>query len=304
MNTYRLSKPLLALCCCTLATTAAAGDKGDINFEASAGVEYDNNLTVQELDRVANVADTAALLNARVQARLNPTDKLTLKGGYRQTRKSYREFDEFDQTVGTQSLEASYDFSLLTLGSTYHRANADLDGEPFLELEQRSLYAGKLLNDRFYLRTAYNWRDKTFSGNPGRDAAAEGMDTDFFVFFNGAASFLSLGLTFEDEDANSNLFDYEGFGFRGRYSNRFSLWGRDNTFQLAWRRTERDYSAFNPAVGGRRNDVRSTLETSWEIQLSPAISAVGKVEYGNHDSNLESADYSETLASLMLKASF
>ncbi|WP_308364956.1 MULTISPECIES: hypothetical protein [unclassified Microbulbifer] len=300
----RLSNPLLALCCCALATTAAADDKADINFEASAGLEYDNNLTVQELDRVANVADTATLLNARVEGRFNPTKKLTLKGGYRHTRKAYREFDKFDQTVGNLSFEASYDFSLLTLGSSYHRANADLAGEPFLELEQRSLYAGKLLNDRFYLRAALNQRDKTFSDNPARDAAADGVDTDLFVFFNEAASFFSLGLSFEDEDADSNLFDYRGFGFRGRYSNRFSLWGRDNTFQLAWRRTERDYSAFNPAIDGPRNDVRSTLETRWEIELSPAISAVGKVEYGNHDSDLESADYSETLASLVLKASF
>jgi len=304
MNTHRLSNPLLALCCCAIATTAAAADKADINFEASAGLEYDDNLTVQELDRVANAADTATLLNAGVKGRLNPTDKLTLKGGYRQARKSYREFNEFDQTVGTLSLEASYDFSLLTLGSSYHRASADLANEPFLELEQRSLYAGKLLNDRFYLRAAFNQRDKTFSDNPARDAAADGMDTDFFVFFNGAASFISLGLTVEDEDANSNLFDYRGLGFRGRYSNQFSLWGKDNTFQLAWRRTERDYSAFNPAIDGRRNDVRSTLETRWEIELSAAIAAVGKVEYGNYDSDLASADYSETLASLMLEASF
>ncbi|MEX1034263.1 MAG: hypothetical protein WDZ30_12940 [Cellvibrionaceae bacterium] len=304
MKTHRFFTALLIGSSCVSICSTALADTFGADFKAKGGLEYDSNLNVTELDRVTEASDTARVLDARLSGDFEPTDKLSFKASYGYSEKDYRDHDGFDQIIQTLSGDASYDFSLLTLGTSYHLADAELGSDPFLELTQRSLYAGKLVDGNIYLRAAANRKQKTFDNNPNRNAEADGVDADLFVFFNGANRFISFGLIREDEDARADVFDHKAYGFRGRFSNRFVLLGKDSRVQLAWRHMRRDYANVDPQIGDRRQDIRRTAEASWQLDLTSFLSAIGKLEYGNHESNLASADYDEALASIMLQATF
>lgn len=304
MKTYLSCSTVMIALQCLCFSSAGLADKTEFDAEFKAGLEQDSNVNIRELDRSAGASDTARLLNARFGAAYKPNDQLSFKASYSYASKAYREYDDFDQTVHTLSADANYDFNFVTIGGMVHKAEADLASDPFLSLNQRSLYAGRLFDDRVYLRTAFNWKEKTFDNSPGRDANADGMDVDLFVFFNSASSFVSLGLIVEDENARSAVFDNEALGFRARLSNKFVLFGKDNQMQLGFRSMRRDYSEFDLLIGDRRHDLRRSSEASWEIAFTPFLSAIGKLEYGNHDSNLASADYSETQSSITLVAKF
>lgn len=304
MKTYLSCSTVVIALQCICLSAASLADTTEFDAEFKAGLEQDSNVNVRELDRSAGAADTARLLNAKLGGVYKPSDQLSFKASYSYASKAYREYDEFNQTVHTLSADANYDFGFATIGGMVHRADADLASDPFLNLSQRSLYAGKLFDNRVYLRMAVNRKEKTFDNNPGRDANASGMDADLFVFFNGASSFVSLGLIVEDEDARSAVFNNEALGFRARLSNKFVFLGKDNQLQLGFRSMRRDYSEFNLLIGDRRYDLRRSSEATWEMAFTPFLSAIGKLEYGNHSSNLASADYTETQSSITLVATF
>ncbi|QIL90875.1 hypothetical protein GNX18_14670 [Microbulbifer sp. SH-1] len=324
INQSRIYRSALTLCCGIFCGFATAETKTDFSFEAGAGMEHDSNLSIQELDRTQDSGDSAFLLHADARGKVDLNEALTIKAGYRHQWKNYQTFADFDQRTGTWSLDASYDFSALTLGASLYRANATLDDSPLLTLTLGSVYAGRLIGERVYLRGAFGQRDKDFSGNPLRDALADVVDSDMFVFFAGARSFISLGASWENEDAVSDSLDYRGRSLRARLSHKFTLVDFDNTLQLGWRFDRRNYAsefsavdtpldtsllpgqddALPPAPSDKRRDFRRTLEASWELAMTPSLSLTGKVSRGNHSSPVAGADYEETLASLMLSASF
>jgi hypothetical protein len=293
-----LHLPILAF------TGLSHAEDANVDFAVDTGFEHDSNVNVQELDTVAEASDVARLLNARLNGRWQATDKLTLKAGFSHAGKDYRQFKDFSQTVNTLSGDIAYDFYGTDVGTSIYQAKADLASDPFLELNQRSLYAGKLFNQRIYVRAAYNWREKSFVDAIGRNADSTGADADVFFFFNNANSFLSVGLSQEQENARSSLFDNDAFGFRGRLSNKFVLWGKNSQIQLGMRALNRDYTTIDPGLDARRQDTRKVVDARWELSLNSVLSTIATIERGNYQSTLDSADYDETVAAIQLKASF
>lgn len=273
-------------------------------FELETGAEYDSNLSVIELDKSSSEGDWSALANARLNSQWQATDKTKIKGGLSYSSKTYRDFSEFDLAIKQAFIDASYDFQPLTLGASFHYADAELDSSDFLTLQQRSIYISRLINQTIFLRAALNDQDKDFPGSSARNADNQSLAGDAFFFFNQGKTFLTVGLTGETENANANEFDYDGTNLRTSLSHQFSLWNKKNRLQLGWRYDQRDYSEITPTLEAKRNDTRRIATLEWQIETNSWLSVVGKVERGNYDSNLASANYAETVSSLMLKASF
>lgn len=284
-------------------TLQAATPKGTIRLEA--GTEYDSNLSVIELDQFSTQSDWAALLNARLNGRWKATDKLELKGGYSYLSKTYQDYENFDLVIKQLSAEVSYQFEPITLGASFHNADAELADNDLLTLRQTSLYASRLFNNRVFLRGAVNFQDKNFPGNGGRNAHNTGVAGDVFVFFQQGNTFLAAGFTQEDEDATQKQFDYTAFSLRASINHKFSAWGKASKVQLGMRDHDRDYSA---AISASENNLRSdnhrVAHIEWELQLTPKVSATSKIERGDYQSNFAAADYSETLASVTFAVTF
>jgi hypothetical protein len=287
-------------------TTVRAEDSAtaSADFEVSAGAEQDSNLNVVELDRSSNESDIAALLNAKVDANWKPVGKLSLSGGYAYSSKTYQNNDNYNLAIHQLSADAHYDFDAITMGGSYHKAKAILDGKSFLDLQQTSIYASKLINNKIYLRIAANNQNKHFSSLSERSATNTGFVGDLFIFSNGGKTFVNLGMSNEKEDAHAKQFDYSGINLKAKVANKFSLWNKENKLQLGYRYLKRDYSGITPEIREKRNDTGNIAEASWEIAFSPKISVETKLEHGKYKSNLDAADYSETRVAVLLKAKF
>lgn len=296
---FPLNTFAMVLIMSSLNVTAATTD-----FEVSAGVEQDSNLNVVELDKKSDQSDTAALLNAKVDAAWKPKEKLNLSAGYAYTSKTYQDNSEFDLAIHQLYADVNYEFSLLTAGASHHFAKAQLDGKEFLDLHQTSIYISKLINDKIYLRAAVNSQDKDFDSLSDRNAKNTGFAGDVFVFFNQGKTFVNAGVVREKENARAKQFDYKGINYKAKVSHKFTAFDKDNKIQLGWRYTSKDYSGITPELKAERYDSGHVADVSWEVSVTPKIALETKLEHGKYNSNLAAADYSENRASITLKARF
>ncbi len=290
----------VGLISCSL--TANAANK--LGAEVEAGLEYDSNLAVVELDQYTSRGDWALLANLRLNAQWQATPKAVFKAGASYNSKTYQELSAFDLDIQQVFADASYELPLFKLGLSYHQADAALDGTDFLTLRQHSVYLSRLFNQRTFVRGAVNYQEKEFPTSPERNAHNLGMAGDVFVFFRQGKTFLTLGVVHEQEDAASAAFDLTATSLKTAINHQFPAWGKTTNLQLGWRYEQRDYSGITPAIKAKRDDSRQVLNLEWQIHSHDWLTWVTKLEAGDYQSNLSSADYTETRASLMLKARF
>ncbi len=296
----------IALVCGIAVSGAAAQDDEQFSVSGAVevGAEHNSNVSISELESATGEADTAAIADAGVDFSWQLNEGLALDAGYSYSGSRYQDFDAFDLDLHLLYGDLSYEFESFTLGSNYYYADASLGGDDFLTLKQHSFYAAKLFSDQWYLRGALNFADKSFDGLALRDADTEGASVDLYWFFNEGRSTLVFGLAYDDEEAAFDAFSYEAQTLRLRYSNRFTLVGRNAELQLGMRLQNRDYTGITPEIGARRDDDQLITEAGLEVSLNDHLAVVTKLQRGSFNSNLSSADYSENRASLTLKLKF
>lgn len=281
-------------------------EQGDtrVDFELEAGLEQDSSLTVEELDQSSEESDTAVLSKAKLNAQWKPTKPVSLKAGYNYTGRNFRDSDSFDTVIQQFFVDGSYAAGLATLGASHYFADAQLDNRDLLTLNLSSLYVSKLIDQHIFLRFAMDFKDKSFDRRPERDADGNAMSGDIYIFFNQARSYVSFGLNTEKEDSNSSELDYRGTGVKAKVSNKFLAFGKDNKISLAYQFNNRDYHNIDPLIGEKREDRRQRTELAWEFWFNDTLALISSLVRGNYQSNLESADYEESLASLALRLKF
>ncbi|MEX0903137.1 MAG: hypothetical protein WDZ76_10475 [Pseudohongiellaceae bacterium] len=299
-------KTAMALAISLVASTAAAQqtDRFTVSGYGELGAEYNSNVSITELESATGESDTAAVLDAGLDLSWSVTERLNADAGYSYSSSSYRNFDDFDLDLHLLYGDLSYEFDALTLGTSINHADARLAGDDFLTLDQYSLYAGKLLGDQWYLRGALNFSDKSFEGFSERDADVEGLGIDAFWFFNDGRSTLVFSYAYDDETAASSQFSYDANTVRMRYTNSLVFASKDAEFQLGLRLQDRNYKGLTPAISARRDDQQAVAEAQFELSLYEHLAIITRLEHGAYQSNLSSADYDETRASLAVQLSF
>lgn len=292
----------------SLLAAAAQAQTTDSPFTFSgslqAGTEYNSNVSVSELESASGESDMAAALDASVDMNWKASERVSVDAGYSLTSRQYDDFDDFDLDMHLLYGDLSYQLDQVTLGTNYYFADAQLGGDDFLTLKQSSLYAGRLFDERFYLRGALNVADKDFDGFEGRDADTQGVSLDAFWFFNQGMSTWVLGYSFDDEDARTPAFAYEADTVRTRYTHRFVWNGRESSVQLGGRAQLRDYIGITPAIGAPRDDKQYVLDARIEVKLMPWLAVIGELERGDYHSRLATADYRENRIGAGFELSF
>lgn len=276
----------------------------DFSASIAAGVEYNDNLTVTELETAAGTGDTAATLEANADVNWQADANTAVAAGYSYSGSRYQDIDAYDLDLHLLYADLSHDFAALTLGTNYYFADARLGGDSFLELNQYSLYAGKLFADTWYLRGALNFIDKQFDVFDARDADNEGFGVDLYRFFNAGRSNVTLGYTYEDEDTRGPAFDYSADTLRLRLNHRFTLAARDARVLLGYRWQDRDYANATPAIGVPRDDSQHIAEAQLEVEMIENLALTAGWEYGDYDSRLASADFTSNRVALAMRLSF
>lgn len=306
-------------------TFAAEQEVWTFSGSLELGAEYSSNVNISELEAATGSADTAGVLEAGLNLGWQPSKRWRGESGYSYSTKRYQEANAFNLDIHLAFADISYEADFATLGINYYHAHALLAGDAFMTLGQASVYAGKLLGDHWYLRAALNLTDKDFTTLEERNAENKALSVDNFWFFNEGRSNLMLGINLEDESAQNSAFDYTAYSLRARYSHRWTAFGKSARFHLGLRHQIRNYRAsttepltnqpVNPVnrpvelptpelLNEPRQDRRLVADARLQLGLSESLALIGRVELGNYQSNLDSADYRDDRASVALKWSF
>lgn len=303
--TFLLTTMGCAIALMTLSYQASAQEE-DFQITGSLGVggEYNDNVSVSELESATGESDSATTVDGAIDLSWQANEKTNVTGGYSLSSQHYSEFEDFDMDMHLLYGDISYDLPFLTVGANHYFADAQLGGDDFLELNQSSVYAGKLINDQWYLRAALNVSDKEFTGFSGRNADTIGASLDAFWFFNQGNSSLVLAWAIDDEDAEQRQFAYTSNTIRLRYSHDTSLWGRVSEISAGIRNQVRDYDGITPSIGQTRDDEQLVADIEWSLNLTDHIATKAAFEHGDYSSRLPSADYQENRMRLGLELSF
>ena len=303
---------LSALAAAALAWPASGGAqpadeeprRGPVSFEIGTGIEYDSNVAVLELDAAADAGDAAVLLDFGVNYDRASTGKFDVDAGYHFSETSHDDFGEFDVRIHRGSSTLRYDLGRTDVGATLQYALAELDGAEFLTLAQASPYVSQLVGKRLFLRFAYANTDKDFAGNAARNARADGLSADAYVFLNGLTTYLAFGYRYDDEDAVDAQFDYAGRKWSAQLSQRFEAGMRTLTFKTYLRYEGRDYDSVTPSIGALRRDSRYQVEALLEVPVTERVLATVGYKRADNRSNLPSVDFAENVWSATFGATF
>ncbi|HVJ30785.1 MAG TPA: hypothetical protein VNA66_10800 [Gammaproteobacteria bacterium] len=298
----RASQPAAGQPTSTAAAAASADAAGAVSFEVGAGLEYDSNVAVLELDASTGAGDAAALLELGVAYDRPGDAKLDFGAGYHFSETAHEDFSAFDVRIHRGSANMSYDLGRFDIGANLQYADAALDGTEFLALAQLSPYLSGLVGRRLFLRFAYADSDKDFADNPARDATTSSFSSDAYVFINGLKTYLTFGHRYDDEDAGFDELDYTGQRFGIQLSQRFAGRAREITLKTHLRAESRDYRAVTPSIGALRRDDRLELGIVAEIPTGKHVVTRIGVRRADNDSNLPSVDFAETVSSVELSA--
>ncbi|MCG8488809.1 MAG: surface lipoprotein assembly modifier [Chromatiales bacterium] len=286
-----------------LALPALADEKSKpFKVEGSLGTQYDSNITVEELDVATSKSDMALLLSADVDYKRALSKKINLNTGYSFSQSLHEDLDQFDRRTHLLSASITYGFdSKTSAGMSFNYADSALDGDGFMSLTRISPFASHYISKKIFIRPALALTDKRFDGQDNRDVDALSMNVDLYYFIDGPKNYLITGYKYTKENADSSAFDYDGHQLKLRWIKRLNLMNMQNKLRLGWRFETRDYDDISSAGGQIRDDTRHRLSADLEIPLQKQTSILLEYEYRNYQSNLDSADFNEHLATVRVQ---
>ncbi|MEO0997275.1 MAG: surface lipoprotein assembly modifier [Pseudomonadota bacterium] len=276
----------------------------ELEMEFSAGLEYDSNVSVIDIDSNVGEGDTALTARAEVDYGIELADDTEFEAGYTLAYKGYNDFSDFDLLTQLGNLSIDRDFGDLKAGGTYRLINSRLGGDNFLTINQFAPFVSNFFSKTLYVRADYIYSDKSFDNRPGRDGDQHSVGADAYFFLDGVRRYLVVGYDYETMSADDDQFSYDGHGVKVRLLQRLTFGSRDTRLKLGARFETRDYDAPTPSIGEPRDDDRLRLEAEFEIPITDRYFVTAEYEYGDFSSALPAADYSQSVIGVQFGAQF
>ena len=165
VHTVRLCCALLSSIVVFPAVGKDSNSSTDFSAEVGLGVEYDSNVTVDELDASSNQSDYSLILDAELKLDHRFTDTLDMAITYDFSQANYDQFSFVDRQTHLLGVDFGADLGKLNSGLALYYINARLDGDAFLEYYRASPYLSGFLSKRWFSRGAYVYSDKTIEQN-------------------------------------------------------------------------------------------------------------------------------------------
>ena len=289
----------------TICMTGPAMADGDAEFSLGleVGISSDSNVGVDGVGQ-AGTSDTVYNFGLDAGVKINLTDRVSFNAGYDYSVDQYADYDVFSQQSHSFLGGLRGKLDKVTLGLDYTYIATLLDGEGFLDMQVISPSVSGFFTDTVFLRAAYSRYEKDFDVLNDRNASSDIVTVDAFVFFDGYHSFLDLRATVEQENADTDPFDYDGYAFGAFLDLAVDGLGRENTLELGASYRDRDYDSITPSIAARRQDEKLEFEIALEVPLTEMAHVRGGFKYVDRSSNLPVADYDEHIISIKLGMEF
>ena len=297
----QLSIALLAPMLCQAANPDSSGLESGFSAELSVGGEYNNNLSVDEIDVSSEQGDYALLLGGELEYRAELSEQTEWSLGYNFSQSLYDEFSQLDRQTHILSTDIDVEVGKARLGADYYYVDSRLDGNEFLNQHRISPSVSGFLAREWFLRGAWVYSDTELENNPARDADTHAAEIDVYYFVRGLRSYWNAGYRYKDEDAAAERFTFQSRGVKLRYVRRFDWLQRTCRAEFAWRFEDRDYDGVTASIGEERQDDRHRLRAELQVPFGERGTAEFYYDYSDYESNFPNADYDRQIAGVELR---
>jgi tetratricopeptide (TPR) repeat protein len=273
-------------------------------LSANAGVEYDGNVTVSEVDNTTNLDDIAAVFDLSAAYQIYRTNTAEIELGYDFYQSLYNDLSDFDLQSHLFSAIASKEFGGIDGTLSYSYNYLRLGGKSFLETHSIMPSIGFSFVDNMYHTLSYNYKDKEFTENTGRNADVNAVGSDNYYFFEDGKSYAYLNLRLEDEDTIDPEFDYSGYYVTVGAKSILPIFVINPEVRFTYQYYLRDYDNITASILEKREDKRNTFTLSINKQFNDIFNIKLNYQYIDADSNLSSSDYTENIFTVTVGADF
>lgn len=271
------------------------------SLSGGVGLEYDDNVTTDEVDLTSEQGDLAGVFELSASYTPLETEKSDIELGYDLYQSLYTDLSDFDLQLHNFSAIGSHTIGPVDAGLTYLYTYARLGGDSFFKVHNFSPSAGFSLWPNWYHTVGFNYQDKNFTDNNARDADQYAIDLNSYYFFADQRSYGSIGVRLEDEDTTGPEFDYKAYYLTLGLSSSVNFLGKDNRLRFSYRYYNRNYSNITPGIGAERSDKRHTISLQARRPLTEHLSVELNYRYISSKSNLITNDFSENIISVFLR---
>lgn len=286
-------------------TPLAAADAAEKpwGITASAGIQFDDNVTTDETDSTSNQSDKAVVLDFGGIYKPEGGKKYGLELDYNFSQTLYEDLSSFDLQLHSFSASVEREYSGVDTGLIYLYARTFLGGDDFLGMHSVTPTLGYAVSDRWYVSLRYNYQNKDFISNDddGRDGTLNSGTFDNFLFFMEGKAYLLVGYRAENDNTDDDEFDYFGHFFHAWLKvplKQIEPWKLE--FRLGYEYFTKDYSSVTASIDDERRDDRTTVTMGFSADFTDHLFAKFGFEHIEAISNLASSDYDENIVTLAL----
>lgn len=276
---------------------AYSNDEQGFSFNAQLGADVgsDNNVVVEEIDLTTSTSDTFITQRAKGDLDYQFNAQHSASVGLSYTDKNYTDSDRFDLQTILSTVGYKFKHENYTINLDFREADAELGGNDFLVLTQISPALSFFLSKKNFFRFAYTNIEKKLVNNPVRNASSDEYGLDYYFFWNGLSDYFISSIRLRQEDAQDPVFNFKSYQLRLAYKKRFALIGYKSRLSVDARYRTRDFDTLiNPTINTFRLDKRHSFSVSNELEVFNNLFWNVELAYVNNNSNLDSANFSET----------
>lgn len=275
------------------------------SFEAAAGLEYDSNVDVIDLETQTALGDFAGTFDFAAEYETKIGRRGELGFGYEFEKELRFELTDFSSQMHVGSIDYGTKFGDLKIGAGYRLTHYRLGGDGFLRVNRIRPYAAlRAFDGKAMFRASYFFKDKRFIERPDRSAEVHAVGADVFYYLNGRKTYLIAGYRFETEDAEASQYDFDSHHVSVRLLQRIPINRRSARLQVGWRYEDRDYKSVTPSIGVVRDDSRNRVNASLEVPFGARFFAEAEFRRDFFESNLPAADFKQSVTSMRVGARY
>ncbi|MBL4743954.1 MAG: hypothetical protein JKX87_04875, partial [Cycloclasticus sp.] len=287
----------------TLPSSSAFASE-DVKFTVSAGLEYDDNISVPSLDQTTGESDVAAVFDFGTSYTPIKANGKELDLTYDFYQSLHETYDDFDLQIHTLSVLGSWEIGDLDTSLSYGYSRIYLGGSELYASYTVTPSVGFSGAESWYHLLSYAYLDKDFDSTSGRDAKQHNTASHWIISISlWITAHVVLRLRAEDENAKDGELDYQGALVKVGLSTPLMM-NSDVKLKVSYQHYWRDYDNVTASIAQKRDDEQGLVNIDLIKSLGDDMSVKLSYEYINADSNLSSADYNGNVGSVNFMMDF
>jgi len=285
----------------------AGADQKDWWLDLEGGVEYSDNVALEQSDANSTSSDVAAVLELDAGYKLVDEKNARVEVGYNFYQSIYQDLTEFNWQSHNPSLMGWIRQDGIKIGMEYAYTNALLDDSFFLEQHMLAPTISAFVSEDFYVTGYYRFYSKNYNEDDNaRDANTHQTGADVYYYFDRPnKGFVSFGAGFTGEDTDGDEYDYDGLMARASVQHPIEILARKGHVKISYAYQKRDYDNDVSLPGpGTREDDRHTLKLVTNVEVDDNLKASVELRRVTRESNLAASDYEENVGAVSLRYSF